>query len=90
MDDSKVKELNRAESVSDKAESLIDFDTDSKITVAPLYENINLVYQNNADDGGAFPLDLPSNILEPPKEKPPPPPMEDGADDELLGNVSIL
>lgn len=54
------------------------------IEVTPLYENIDIFYQNGG--GPAFPLDL-QNVLEPPKEKPPPPPTED---DELLGNVSFI
>lgn len=60
-----------------------------KNIVAPLYENV--FYHNSADDGAAFALDLPTNVLEPPKEKPPPPPTDDNPeDDELLGNVSIF
>ncbi|CAH2985735.1 unnamed protein product [Chilo suppressalis] len=86
MDDSKIKENGtQMEYPQDKVtgkEPVVDFDTDSKISVAPLYENINIFYKHN-DDTGAFPLDLPSNVLEPPKEKPPPPPMEDAADDDL-------
>ncbi|XP_060806056.1 LIM domain only protein 7 isoform X2 [Amyelois transitella] len=72
--------------VNDKVDKLIDFDTDQKIPVTPLYENIDIVYQNSVDDAGAFPLDMPSNVMEPPKEKPPPPPTEETTDDELLGN----
>ncbi|KAL0868668.1 hypothetical protein ABMA27_008119 [Loxostege sticticalis] len=87
MDDSKVKESEtKTESVTDKVETLIDFGTDSKTPVAPLYENIDIFYQNSVDEAGAFPLDLPTNVLEPPKEKPPPPPTDDSPDDELLGN----
>lgn len=69
---------------------LIDFDLNNKVSVTPLYENIDLFYQNTVEDVGAFPLDLPTNVMEPPKEKPPPPPTEDAADDELLGNVSSI
>lgn len=59
----------------------------AKNIVAPLYENV--FYQNSADDAAAFALDLPTNVLEPPKEKPPPPPTDDSPEeDELLGNVS--
>lgn len=91
MDDSKVKESEtKTESVTDKVETLIDFGTDSKTPVAPLYENIDIFYQNSVDEAGAFPLDLPTNVLEPPKEKPPPPPTDDSPDDELLGNVSFF
>lgn len=62
-----------------------------KGAIAPLYENIEVFYQNEGPtDASAFPLDLPTNVLEPPKEKPPPPPIEEDADnDELLGNVSL-
>lgn len=57
-----------------------------KNIVAPLYENV--FYQNSTDDAAAFALDLPTNVMEPPKEKPPPPPTDDNPeDDELLGNV---
>lgn len=66
---------------------LSDFSLDKKITVTPLYENIDILYQSTVDDG-AFPLDMPSNVLEPPKEKPPPPPTEEPQEDELLGYVS--
>lgn len=60
-----------------------------KNILAPLYENV--FYQNSADEAAAFPLDLPTNVLEPPKEKPPPPPTEDSPEeDELLGNVSKI
>lgn len=65
-----------------KVDEEIDF-VDKKITVPPLYENIDIFYQNTDE---AFPLDMPSNVLEPPKEKPPPPPTDDNAEDELLGN----
>lgn len=59
---------------------------ESKNIVPPLYENV--FYQNSAEDAVAFPLGLPTNVLEPPKEKPPPPPTDDGPEeDELLGNV---
>lgn len=63
---------------------------DKKIDVAPLYENMDIFYQNSSEfpPESAFPLDMPTNVLEPPKEKPPPPPTEDGPEDELLGNVS--
>ncbi|XP_063896864.1 uncharacterized protein Smash isoform X2 [Helicoverpa armigera] len=59
-----------------------------KVDVTPLYENMDLFYQNPADfpAESAFPLDMPSNVLEPPKEKPPPPPTDDSPEDELLGN----
>ncbi|XP_047508448.1 LIM domain only protein 7 isoform X6 [Pieris napi] len=57
-----------------------------RVPVTPLYENIDIFGQNNVVDAGTFPLDLPANILEPPKEKPPPPPAEESPDDELLGN----
>ncbi|XP_049885806.1 LIM domain only protein 7 isoform X2 [Pectinophora gossypiella] len=70
---------------SSSNEPLIDFDSDTKISVAPLYENV--FYQNTMDDSSAFPLDMPTNVLEPPKEKPPPPPTDDEPEnDELLGN----
>lgn len=59
-----------------------------KEPVTPLYENIDIFYQNTVDAAEPFPLDLPTNVLEPPKEKPPPPPTEDNVEDELLGNVS--
>ncbi|KAF9409175.1 hypothetical protein HW555_011392, partial [Spodoptera exigua] len=61
---------------------------DKKIDVTPLYENMDIFYQNSSEFSpeGAFPLDMPTNVLEPPKEKPPPPPTEDGPEDELLGN----
>lgn len=65
-----------------KTADIIDF-TETK--VAPLYENMDMFFQNSVGDVAAFPLDLPTNAMEPPKEKPPPPPTED---DELLGNVS--
>ncbi|XP_050354678.1 uncharacterized protein LOC126776307 isoform X2 [Nymphalis io] len=70
----------------DKVDNLLDFDIEKKVSVTPLYENIDIFNQNGIVDVGAFPLDLPTNALEPPKEKPPPPPMEDSPDDELLGN----
>lgn len=71
--------------VKEGQEELIELE--SKNIVAPLYENV--FYQTSADDAAAFTLDLPTNVLEPPKEKPPPPPTDDGPeDDELLGNVS--
>ncbi|KAH9644490.1 hypothetical protein HF086_006023 [Spodoptera exigua] len=61
---------------------------DKKIDVTPLYENMDIFYQNSSEFSpeSAFPLDMPTNVLEPPKEKPPPPPTEDGPEDELLGN----
>ncbi|XP_048478157.1 LIM domain only protein 7 isoform X2 [Plutella xylostella] len=60
----------------------------SKIDVAPLYENIDIFYQNGgSDEAAAFPLDMPSNVLEPPKEKPPPPPADDNVEEELLGSA---
>ncbi|KAJ0172397.1 hypothetical protein K1T71_012370 [Dendrolimus kikuchii] len=62
----------------------MDFDIDKKISVTPMYENIDIFYQNPVD--GEFSLDMPTNVMEPPKEKPPPPPTEDNQDDELLGN----
>lgn len=70
---------------------LIDDDPEfnKKISVTPLYENLDLCYQSTVDESDAFPLDMPTNVLEPPKEKPPPPPTEENVD-ELLGNVSIL
>ncbi|XP_028163015.1 LIM domain only protein 7 isoform X2 [Ostrinia furnacalis] len=89
MDDSKVSASEtKTESVDSKVETLIDFGTESKIPepVPPLYENIDIFYQNSSDGAGAFPLDMPTNVLEPPKEKPPPPPTDDGQEDELLGN----
>lgn len=59
------------------------------IEVSPLYENIDIFYQHGgSDEAAAFPLDMPQNVLEPPKEKPPPPPTEEN--DELLGNVSFV
>lgn len=78
------------ENVTDTVDKLVDFDIEKKVSVTPLYENIDIFNQNNIVDAGEFPLDLPTNALEPPKEKPPPPPMEDSLDDELLGNVSII
>ncbi|XP_075984544.1 smallish isoform X2 [Anticarsia gemmatalis] len=78
------KELDSEDSaVMEETPKKNDMDFEKKITVAPLYENIDIFYQN-ADE--AFPLDMPANVLEPPKEKPPPPPTEDGPEDELLGN----
>lgn len=61
---------------------------EKKIAVTPLYENMDIFYQNSSAFApeSAFPLDMPTNVLEPPKEKPPPPPTDDGAEDELLGN----
>lgn len=75
-----------------QTEDLIGDDPEfnKKISVTPLYENIDLFYQNTVDESDAFPLDMPTNVLEPPKEKPPPPPTDDNVEDELLGNVSIL
>ncbi|XP_045779337.1 LIM domain only protein 7 isoform X2 [Maniola jurtina] len=70
----------------DNVDKLLDFDVEKKVSVTPLYENIDIFNQNGIVDAEAFPLDLPTNALEPPKEKPPPPPMEDNAEDELLGN----
>ncbi|XP_068619865.1 A-kinase anchor protein 9 isoform X2 [Battus philenor] len=88
-DSSKMEEDIQEDNNSDvKAtdKAVFDFDIDNKVLVAPLYENIDIFYQNTVDDAGAFPLDLPTNVLEPPKEKPPPPPSEDATEDELLGN----
>lgn len=68
-----------------KIEEDVDF-VEKKITVAPLYENMDIFYQNSDE---AFPLDMNTNVLEPPKEKPPPPPTDD-LEDELLGNVSFI
>ncbi|XP_045526056.1 LIM domain only protein 7 isoform X2 [Pieris brassicae] len=65
--------------------SELDFGN-KRVPVTPLYENIDIFGQSNVVDAGTFPLDLPANILEPPKEKPPPPPAEESPDDELLGN----
>lgn len=73
----------------DDVDKMLDFDIEKKVSVTPLYENIDIFNQNSMVDTEAFPLDMPTNALEPPKEKPPPPPMEDSAEDELLGNVSI-
>lgn len=89
MDDS-VKEDTKPEEVTKKEDALDNFGTGGKISVAPLYENIDIFYQNSVDEASAFPLDLPTNVLEPPKEKPPPPPTDDSPEDELLGNVSII
>ncbi|XP_052744468.1 LIM domain only protein 7 isoform X2 [Bicyclus anynana] len=87
MDENDYKpcEVNTKLSI-DKVEKLLDFDVDKKVSVTPLYENIDIFNQTSIVDAEAFPLDLPTNALEPPKEKPPPPPMEDGPEDELLGN----
>lgn len=76
------------ETESQKKEE-VDF-MEKKIAVTPLYENMDIFYQNSSAFAAesAFPLDMPTNVLEPPKEKPPPPPTDDGAEDELLGNVS--
>lgn len=81
MDEAEEKVVQKKEEV--------DF-MDKKIAVTPLYENMDIFYQNSSPFApeSAFPLDLPTNVLEPPKEKPPPPPTDDTADDELLGNVS--
>lgn len=62
----------------------LDLSLNEKISVTPLYENIDIFYQNT--DEVSFPLDMPSSVMEPPKEKPPPPPTEDVDGDELLGN----
>ncbi|CAH0730784.1 unnamed protein product, partial [Brenthis ino] len=70
--------------INEKFHKLLDFDMD-KVSVTPLYENIDIMNQHSIVDT-AFPLDLPTNAMEPPKEKPPPPPMEDNPEDELLGN----
>ncbi|XP_045503994.1 uncharacterized protein LOC123700722 isoform X2 [Colias croceus] len=81
-DDGKLDE-SKTEAAKD------DFEFNNKVSVTPLYENIDIFGQNNVVgeiDAGAFPLDLPTNVLEPPKEKPPPPPAEDSPEDELLGN----
>ncbi|XP_063535745.1 LIM domain only protein 7 isoform X2 [Cydia strobilella] len=76
MEDS-VKEPKHTET---KTNDVLDF---TEKSVTHLYENMDMFFQNSVDDGAAFPLDLPTNVMEPPKEKPPPPPTED---DELLGN----
>ncbi|XP_047988173.1 LIM domain only protein 7 isoform X3 [Leguminivora glycinivorella] len=76
MEDS-VKEPKHTEA---KTNDVLDF---TEKSVTPLYENMDIFFQNSVHDGAAFPLDLPTNVMEPPKEKPPPPPTED---DELLGN----
>ncbi|XP_072933600.1 uncharacterized protein smash isoform X2 [Epargyreus clarus] len=88
MEDSnpKLDEVKSNNNNVKNIDALLDFDVDNKVSVTPLYENIDIFYQNSASEGAAFPLDLPSNVLEPPKEKPPPPPMEDNCVDELLGN----
>ncbi|KAJ8708999.1 hypothetical protein PYW07_008825 [Mythimna separata] len=86
------KELDSEDSaVMDETEVRKKEDTEfleKKIAVTPLYENMDIFYQNGTAfaSESAFPLDMPTNVLEPPKEKPPPPPTDDGADDELLGN----
>lgn len=88
MEDAKenISETKPETVISEKNKPLISFDPEPKMS-APLYENV--FYQNTVDDAGAFPLDMPTNVLEPPKEKPPPPPTDDQPDDdELLGNVS--
>lgn len=78
--------MNETE-IKDIQEELIELEP--KNIVAPLYENV--FYQNSADDAAAFALELPTNVLEPPKEKPPPPPTDDSPEeDELLGNVSEI
>lgn len=92
LDDSKamnnsVKEDGTSGKAGNKVDLFDDFGTEGKISVAPLYENINMFYQSSVDEASAFPLDMPTNVLEPPKEKPPPPPADDSPD-ELLGNVS--
>ncbi|XP_046972018.1 uncharacterized protein LOC124538838 isoform X1 [Vanessa cardui] len=86
MDNDNKYNGDYAEGNADKVDNLLDFDIEKKVSVTPLYENIDIFNQNGIVDVGAFPLDLPTNALEPPKEKPPPPPMEDNPDDELLGN----
>nr|XP_032522242.1 myosin-2 heavy chain isoform X2 [Danaus plexippus plexippus] len=70
--------------ITDNVDDLLNFDVNKKVSVTPLYENIDIFNQNLVESSD-FPLDLPTNALEPPKEKPPPPPTEDGPD-ELLGN----
>lgn len=47
--------------------------------VVPLYENIDLLYQNTnlPEPQMDFPLGAPVTAKEPPKEKPPPPPVDD-------------
>ncbi|XP_039760253.1 LIM domain only protein 7 isoform X2 [Pararge aegeria] len=84
--ENKPYEMNTKKITMDEVDKLLDFDVEKKVSVTPLYENIDIFNQNNIVDAGAFPLDLPTNALEPPKEKPPPPPMEDSPEDELLGN----
>lgn len=86
MSDNDKLDESKAVTTTDKM-SEFDF-VDKRVPVTPLYENIDIFGQSNVVDAGAFPLDLPANVLEPPKEKPPPPPAEDSPDDELLGNVS--
>ncbi|XP_013149287.1 PREDICTED: uncharacterized protein LOC106111688 isoform X2 [Papilio polytes] len=83
MDEEIKTEENKIEGKS--KQDLLDFDIE-KVSVTPLYENIDIFYQNTVDATSAFPLDLPTNVLEPPKEKPPPPPTEETTEDELLGN----
>ncbi|CAH2054936.1 unnamed protein product, partial [Iphiclides podalirius] len=88
-DNSKMEEelkVEDSEGTVKPDKGLIDFDFDNKVSVAPLYESIDLFYQNTVEDAGAFPLDMPTNVMEPPKEKPPPPPTDDVVEDELLGN----
>ncbi|XP_073959635.1 smallish isoform X2 [Choristoneura fumiferana] len=80
VNNSTMEDEKSEDTAETKAADIIDF-TEKK--VAPLYENMDIFFQNSVDDVAAFPLDLPTNVLEPPKEKPPPPPTED---DELLGN----
>lgn len=74
--------------ITDNVDDLLNFDVNKKVSVTPLYENIDIFNQNLVESSD-FPLDLPTNALEPPKEKPPPPPTEDGPD-ELLGNVCLF
>nr|XP_034836007.1 LIM domain only protein 7 isoform X3 [Maniola hyperantus] len=84
--DSNPNDINPKSITLDDVDKLLDFDVEKKVSVTPLYENIDIFNQNGIVDAEAFPLDLPTNALEPPKEKPPPPPMEDNGEDELLGN----
>ncbi|CAK1545776.1 unnamed protein product [Leptosia nina] len=84
MSDSDKLEDIKSETAQNMSE--FDFDTTKRVSVTPLYENIDIFAQNHVVDAGAFPLDLPTNVLEPPKEKPPPPPAEESPEDELLGN----
>ncbi|CAG9567780.1 unnamed protein product [Danaus chrysippus] len=83
MDDNKSNAAGDAK-ITDNVDDLLNFDVNKKVSVTPLYENIDIFNQNLVESSD-FPLDLPTNALEPPKEKPPPPPTEDGPD-ELLGN----